>query len=165
LPPVQQGRELDSLDSAGDSETKEQPVEMSFHGSSRHFELIGDFSVVTTLQKQFHNLLFARSQSNGLLFHQLPLLESPPAQIMSARTELFHNPLHPKCHFEVNRGCDRRTIDFHNHFPPQAAASTLYLWHPKRDQNATNHVKTREMRRTSRKYSCAISHLRSGIAG
>jgi hypothetical protein len=34
---------------------------MSFHGSARHFELAGNFSVVTALQKQLDNLLFTRS--------------------------------------------------------------------------------------------------------
>jgi len=34
---------------------------MSLHGSTRHFELAGDFGVVTALQKQFDYLLFARS--------------------------------------------------------------------------------------------------------
>lgn len=47
---------------------------MSLHGSARHFELAGDFGVVTTLQKQFDDLLFARSQPNGLLDHHLSVL-------------------------------------------------------------------------------------------
>jgi hypothetical protein len=34
---------------------------MCLHGSARHFELAGDFSIVTTLQKQFDDLLFARA--------------------------------------------------------------------------------------------------------
>jgi hypothetical protein len=34
---------------------------MSLHGSASHLELAGDFGIVTALQKQFHNLLFARS--------------------------------------------------------------------------------------------------------
>ena len=34
---------------------------MSFYGSAGHFELFGNFGVVTTLQKQFHDLFFARS--------------------------------------------------------------------------------------------------------
>jgi hypothetical protein len=51
LPPVQQGREFHSLDSAGDSETEEQPVKVSLYGSARHLELAGDFGVVTALQK------------------------------------------------------------------------------------------------------------------
>jgi len=61
LPPIQQGREFYSLDSAGDSEAEEKPVEMSFHGSARHLELAGNLGIVTALQKQFDDLLFARS--------------------------------------------------------------------------------------------------------
>jgi hypothetical protein len=61
LPPVQKGREFYSLDSTGNSETEKQPVKVSFHGSTSHFELAGNFGVVTALQKQFDNLLFARS--------------------------------------------------------------------------------------------------------
>jgi hypothetical protein len=34
---------------------------MSLHGSARHFELAGNFGVVTALQKQFNDLLFTRS--------------------------------------------------------------------------------------------------------
>jgi hypothetical protein len=61
LPPIEHGRELHSLDSAGDSEAEEQPVEMSLHGSARHLELAGNLGIVTALQKQFDDLLFARS--------------------------------------------------------------------------------------------------------
>jgi hypothetical protein len=34
---------------------------MSLHGSARHLKLAGDLGVVTALQKQFDDLLFARS--------------------------------------------------------------------------------------------------------
>jgi hypothetical protein len=34
---------------------------MSLHSSARHLELAGDLGVVTALQKQFDDLLFARS--------------------------------------------------------------------------------------------------------
>jgi hypothetical protein len=61
LPPIKQGCEFHSLDSAGDSEAEKQPVEMGFNGSARHFELAGNFRVVAALQKQFDDLLFARS--------------------------------------------------------------------------------------------------------
>jgi hypothetical protein len=54
---------------------------MCFYGSARHFELAGNFCVVTALQKQFDDLLFARAKAYGLLVHQLPLfLTSPSAQ-------------------------------------------------------------------------------------
>jgi hypothetical protein len=73
LPPVQQGREFHSLDTAGDSESEKQPVEMGFHSSPRHLELSGNLGVITTLQKQFYDLLFARTQPNSLLHHPIPL--------------------------------------------------------------------------------------------
>jgi hypothetical protein len=46
---------------------------VSLHGSARHFEFAGDFGIVTTLQKQFDDLLFARSQPNRLLDHHRSL--------------------------------------------------------------------------------------------
>jgi hypothetical protein len=72
LPPVQQGREFHSLDTAGDSKTKEQPVEMGFHRSSSHVELTSNFGIVTALQEQFDNLLFAWAEPNRLFHHQIP---------------------------------------------------------------------------------------------
>jgi hypothetical protein len=61
LPPIEQGCEFHSLDSAGNSETEKQPVEMSLHGSARHFELTGNLGIVTALQEQFDDLLLAGS--------------------------------------------------------------------------------------------------------
>jgi hypothetical protein len=61
LPPVQKGCEFYSLDSTSNSEAKEQAVEMSFHGPASHFQLRCDFGIVTALQEQFDDLLFARS--------------------------------------------------------------------------------------------------------
>jgi hypothetical protein len=61
LPPIEQGCEFYSLDSAGNAKSKKQPVEMSFHSSAGHFELCSDLGVVAALQKQFDDLLFARS--------------------------------------------------------------------------------------------------------
>jgi hypothetical protein len=61
LPPIKQGREFHSFDSAGDSEAKEQPVKMRLYGSARHLELAGNLGIVAALQKQFDDLLFARS--------------------------------------------------------------------------------------------------------
>jgi hypothetical protein len=72
LPPVQQGSEFHSLDTASDSKTQKQPVEMSFYGSPCHLELGSDFGVVTTLQKQFNNLLFPRTEPNGMFLHLIP---------------------------------------------------------------------------------------------
>jgi hypothetical protein len=45
---------------------------MCLYRSTRHLELAGDFGVVAALQKQFDDLLFARSQPNGLLVHHYP---------------------------------------------------------------------------------------------
>lgn len=42
---------------------------MGFYGSYCHLELSGDFGIVITLQKQFNNLLFARTEPDGLLLH------------------------------------------------------------------------------------------------
>src|ERR1700686_1644221 len=46
---------------------------MSFHGSPRHFQLSCNFRVVTTLQKQLDDLLFAWTQPNSLFVHRFPL--------------------------------------------------------------------------------------------
>jgi len=71
LPPVQKGCEFDSLDTTGDPETKEQPVEMSFHSAPCHVELGSDFGVIASLQEQVYDLLFARTEPNSLLFHPI----------------------------------------------------------------------------------------------
>src|SRR5579862_2753011 len=49
---------------------------MSLHGPPCHFELAGDFGVVTALQKQFNDLLFARTETNSLLLHPILPLDS-----------------------------------------------------------------------------------------
>ncbi len=46
---------------------------MGLYGSARHLELTGNLGVVTTLEKQFDNLLLPRSKPNGLLRHLYPL--------------------------------------------------------------------------------------------
>jgi len=52
---------------------------MGFHSSPRHVELSGNLGIVTTLQKQFDNLLFAWTEPNSLILHPIPpLLASPP---------------------------------------------------------------------------------------
>jgi hypothetical protein len=93
LPPVQQGCEFNSLDSAGNSETKKQPVEMCFYRSARHVQLTRDFGVVAPLQKQLDDLLFARAEPNGLFPHQFPhILASPPPQDFgAANCSRFHS--------------------------------------------------------------------------
>ena len=42
---------------------------MGFDGTARHFELAGDFLIVTALQQQIGNLLFAWPKANQLVFH------------------------------------------------------------------------------------------------
>jgi hypothetical protein len=55
---------------------------MGFYGSPCHLEFGGDFGVVTTLQKQFNNLLLARTEPNGLFIHLIHLLS-----VLSALTQ------------------------------------------------------------------------------
>ncbi len=45
---------------------------MCFDGATGHFQLFGNFRVVTPLQKQFHDLLLARTEPNVLLSHATP---------------------------------------------------------------------------------------------
>jgi hypothetical protein len=97
LPPVQQGSEFHSLDTASDSKTQNQPVEMGFYSSQCHLELGGDFGVVTTLQKQFNHLLLARTKSlartepNGRVFHFiLPIFVSLADQAHARRFRNIH---------------------------------------------------------------------------
>ena len=47
---------------------------MSLHRSPSHLQLSGNLGVITTLQKQFNDLLFARTEPNGLLLHSNPLI-------------------------------------------------------------------------------------------
>jgi hypothetical protein len=53
---------------------------VSFHRSPRHFQFRRNFCVVAPLQKQFDNLLFARTKPNSLILHPTPpsLLALPP---------------------------------------------------------------------------------------
>jgi hypothetical protein len=59
---------------------------MRFYGSARHIQLAGDFGVVAALQEQFHNLLLARAEPNGLFPHHSPcfLASSPSPEMGSA---------------------------------------------------------------------------------
>jgi hypothetical protein len=69
LPPVQECCEFDSLDTAGNAKSQKQPVEMRLHRSPSHFELARDFIIVTALQKQLDDLLFALPQTDGPFAH------------------------------------------------------------------------------------------------
>jgi hypothetical protein len=44
-----------------------------FYRSARHIQLPRNFGIVTALQKQLYDLLFARAEPNGLFPHQVPL--------------------------------------------------------------------------------------------
>jgi hypothetical protein len=57
----------------GDPETQKQTVEMRFNGAARHIELAGDLFVVATLEQQFRNLPFPRSEVDLGFFHWRPL--------------------------------------------------------------------------------------------
>jgi len=46
---------------------------MGFYRSSRHIELGGNLGIVTTLQKQVNDLLFAWTEPNSLFLHLVPL--------------------------------------------------------------------------------------------
>jgi hypothetical protein len=46
---------------------------MGFHGSPGHLQLTCNFGIVTALQKQLDDLLFAWAQPNSLLLHRFPL--------------------------------------------------------------------------------------------
>jgi hypothetical protein len=58
---------------------------MGFYRPAGHFELAGNLGIITTLQQQFHNLLFTRSKPDRLLPHHPPFVEilwlriGPPA--------------------------------------------------------------------------------------
>jgi hypothetical protein len=75
LPPIKNGREFDSLDTASNCKAQEKTIKVCLDRASGHFELPRDLCVVTTLEQQFRNLLLARTQPNGTLFHSdFPLI-------------------------------------------------------------------------------------------
>ena len=62
---------------------------MSFDGSAGHLQLFGNFGVVTTLQEQFYDLLFARTQANWLFLHLIPPFLVVPGIIRGGTAETF----------------------------------------------------------------------------
>jgi hypothetical protein len=70
---------------------------MSFHSAPRHLKLTGNLGVVTTLQKQFDDLLFARAEPNSLILHPIPLLASPfrPTLVQDGIVPYFIAPTLP----------------------------------------------------------------------
>jgi len=73
LPPIQECREFDPLDPTSNAEPQKEPVEMRFHCSPSHIQLLGDISVVASLQKQLNDLLFTSTQTDRLIAHGSPL--------------------------------------------------------------------------------------------
>jgi hypothetical protein len=69
LPPIKNGCELDSLDTASNCKSHEQTIKVRLHGAPGHFQLSGNFRIVATLQQQFGNLLFPRTQPNRAFVH------------------------------------------------------------------------------------------------
>ncbi len=68
---------------------------MSFNGSPGHLQLACNFSVITTLQKQLDNLLFAWAQPNRLFLHSIP----PSSSSFSITSPGFGTrPNLSKCH-------------------------------------------------------------------
>jgi len=66
MPPIQQGRKLDPLDSAHDPEPQIEPAEMSLHRARCDVEVFADLDVVTSQKKERNYIPLARSQLYGL---------------------------------------------------------------------------------------------------
>jgi hypothetical protein len=62
---------------------------MRFHSPACHFQLARNFGVVTTLQEQFYDLLFARTQANWLFLHLIPPFLVVPGIIRGGTAETF----------------------------------------------------------------------------
>jgi hypothetical protein len=62
LPPIQEGGELHSFDTAGNSEAQKKTVEVRLHRAQGDVELLSDFLIAATLQQQLGNLLFPRRE-------------------------------------------------------------------------------------------------------
>jgi len=69
LPPIENGCEFDPLDTAGNCKSQEKTIKVRFHRAPGHLELSGNLRIVATLQQQFGDLLFARTQPNGAIVH------------------------------------------------------------------------------------------------
>jgi len=50
---------------------------MCLYGAPSHFQLLCNLGVIAALQKQFHDLLLARSEPYSLLSHATPSLRTP----------------------------------------------------------------------------------------
>jgi hypothetical protein len=77
---------------------------MRFHSAPRHVELSRNFGVVTTLQKQFDNLLFAWTEPNSLIHHSIPLTKiSHRLRLDSERQNPFN--IHSTQNANLRRNC------------------------------------------------------------
>jgi hypothetical protein len=79
LPPIQECREFDPLNPTGNAKPQKKPVEMRLHCSPSHIQLLGDISVVASLQQQLNDLLLATTQTD-LIVHGSPSLRLRPDQ-------------------------------------------------------------------------------------
>jgi hypothetical protein len=70
LSPIKQSRELNPLDATLDSETQKQAVEMRFDRSLGDVQIVSDFRVVTSLEKQIDDLPIPRSHLCEFFFHK-----------------------------------------------------------------------------------------------
>jgi len=59
LPPIKNGCEFDSLDTACDCKAQEKTIEVRLYRASGHFELPRNLRIVAALQQQFRDLLLA----------------------------------------------------------------------------------------------------------
>ena len=72
MSPVKECGEFDSLDTRGNAETDEQPVEACLDRTPSHIELFGNLGIVAALQKQLRDLLIASSQPDPVKIHAVP---------------------------------------------------------------------------------------------
>src|SRR5580704_5369294 len=82
---------------------------MRLHGSASHLELAGDLGVVTALQKQFNNLLLARSQPDRLLRHHYPLVFWIRPCLYTGADGMFPDYIAPTMPLRNKNSCDPRT--------------------------------------------------------
>jgi hypothetical protein len=95
---------------------------MSFYGSPRHLKLTGNLRVVTTLQKQFDDLLFTWAQPNRLFLHRFPLFLVLPSQI---RARLNLTKSH-SIHIAILRW--RLSVTLEHYFPQALADNAPAFW-------------------------------------
>ena len=97
---------------------------MSFHSSPGHFQLTCNFGVVTALQKQFDDLLFAWAQPNSLFLHRFPLFfgicTAYAPKIGRAESFQFHS-----IHIAIFD--QKPSVTLEHHFPQALAGAEAVL--------------------------------------